>query len=148
MDSIDFYRSFHKNPINKFIHAIFIPLIVLCVLNFLYAFENRNMQKNSIITQQRVVCGFIVAYLYNYGIKIAFIMAIYLEILAMFGIYWKEYDDNWLMNSGKLFVIGWIMQFLGHWVEGNRPALTQSLSQAIFQAPLYTLEYYYPPLFR
>ena len=41
----------------------------------------------------------------------------------------------------------WISQFIGHYIEGNRPALLTSLSQAVFQAPLFTLEYIFPNLF-
>ena len=35
MDSIDFYSSYHTNPINKCIHFFCIPMIVLSSINFL-----------------------------------------------------------------------------------------------------------------
>ena len=40
MDSLDFYRSFHTNPINKAIHAVCIPLIVLTsFMIFVFAYK-------------------------------------------------------------------------------------------------------------
>ena len=47
MSSADFYRSFHTHPVNKFIHVICIPMIVLSTLNFVskfslqYSFSNK-----------------------------------------------------------------------------------------------------------
>ena len=45
-----------------------------------------------------------------------------------------------------IFASAWMLQFIGHAIEGNRPALMTSLSQTVFQAPLLTLEYVYPNL--
>ena len=73
-------------------------------------------------------------------------MGCYINFLSTWARYWRKNDKYWLTNSGKVFVFAWVMQFLGHAVEGNRPALLTSFQQSIFQAPLFTLEYIYPPL--
>ena len=66
--------------------------------------------------------------------------------LTIIGIIWRETDKKWLKHSIIMFTCAWIMQFLGHAIEGNKPALLTSLTQSIFQAPLFTLEYVYPSL--
>ena len=38
------------------------------------------------------------------------------------------------------------MQFVGHYIEGKRPALMDSLSQAFLEAPVFSLEYMFPGL--
>ena len=38
MESVEFYRSFHTHPLNKFIHLICIPMIVLTTINFMSKF--------------------------------------------------------------------------------------------------------------
>jgi uncharacterized membrane protein YGL010W len=52
---------------------------------------------------------------------------------------WREYTFN-------LFIFAWIFQFFGHFIEGNRPALLTGIKQAFLEAPLFTMEYVYPPL--
>ena len=37
--------------------------------------------------------------------------------------------------------IGWILQFIGHYIEGNRPALVDNLSAAFLTAPMFTLDF-------
>ena len=47
-----------------------------------------------------------------------------------------------------LLVLGWSMQFIGHWIEGYRPALTDSISQAFVSAPLFSMQYFFPNLLK
>ena len=54
---------------------------------------------------------------------------------------WRILDINWKKNSAIIFLFGWIMQFVGHYIEGRRPALIDSISQAFATAPLFSLDY-------
>ncbi len=71
-------------------------------------------------------------------------MQMYISFLSIVSKSWRESDKKWFRNSIIMFVSAWMMQFLGHAIEGNRPALLTSLMQSVFQAPLFTLEYIYP----
>ena len=71
-------------------------------------------------------------------------MQMYISFLSILSKSWRESDKKWFRNSIIMFVSAWMMQFLGHAIEGNRPALLTSLTQSVFQAPLFTLEYIYP----
>jgi uncharacterized membrane protein YGL010W len=73
-------------------------------------------------------------------------MQIYIGFLYILGEIWRDFDKKWLKHSIITFVCAWMLQFIGHAIEGNRPALMTSLSQTVFQAPLLTLEYVYPNL--
>ena len=160
MDSVDFYRSFHTHPVNKLIHFIFIPLIVLSTLNFLsklslqvklpisknYLGSKKILKPTVTINDNVIISIYTIYYYFAYNWKIGLIMQCYIYILRLIGIVWRETDKKWLKHSIIMFVSAWTMQFLGHAIEGNRPALLTSLSQAVFQAPLFTLEYVYPPL--
>ena len=157
MDSLEFYRSFHTNPINKFIHAICIPLIILTLINILAGIEKCELifhfqqpfKLRSVQTYRyyHILVLYLIIYLINYGINIASIMSIYFGLILIISYGWRKYDNLWYRNSWIIFITAWIMQFVGHAIEGNRPALVTSLTQSIFQAPIYTLEYYYPGLF-
>ena len=157
MDSLEFYRSFHNNPINKLIHAICIPLIILTLINLLAGIEKCELifhiqQPFKLRTVQtyryyHILLLYLLIYLINYGIKFTSILSIFFGLLLIISNYWRKYDNLWYRNSWIIFIAAWIMQFIGHAIEGNRPALVTSLTQSVFQAPIYTLEYYYPGLF-
>ena len=160
MDSVVFYRSFHTHPANKLIHFIFIPLIVLSSLNFLSKLSlqirlpiskkylgSKIIHKPTLtINENTFISIYNLYYYFAYNWKIGLIMQFYISFLRLIGIVWRETDKKWLKHSIIMFVSAWTMQFLGHAIEGNKPALLTSLSQAVFQAPLFTLEYVYPSL--
>jgi len=160
MDSVDFYRSFHMHPVNKLIHFIFIPLIMLSTLNFLSELSlqfrlpiskkyigSKKILKPTLTINENTINGIYNLYYYiAYNWKIGLIMQAYIIFLRLIGIVWRETDKKWLKHSIIMFVSAWTMQFIGHAIEGNKPALLTSLSQAVFQAPLFTLEYIYPAL--
>ena len=166
MDSVDFYRSFHTHPVNKLIHVFCIPLIVLTTINFL---SKLSLQFKLPLRKYRIdfmykphtkqimyrtfyINCYVITSLYNiyyyvfWSFKIGFIMQLYIGFLYILGEIWRDFDKKWLKHSIITFVCAWMLQFLGHAIEGNRPALLTSLSQTIFQAPLLTLEYVYPNL--
>jgi len=60
--------------------------------------------------------------------------------------YWQKKDKHWIVNSFKVFILAWILQFVGHYIEGVRPALVDSLSSTLFEAPLFSLSYIFPGL--
>ena len=45
------------------------------------------------------------------------------------------------MESMIVFISSWILQFIDHYIEGSRPALMDSLTTAVTQAPLFSILY-------
>ena len=43
-----------------------------------------------------------------------------------------------------IFLAAFLIQFVGHIIEGSRPALFTGLKQTLLQAPLFNLNYIYP----
>ena len=159
MESVEFYRSFHTHPVNKFIHLICIPMIVLTTINFMSRFfiviikndpvylGSHKIAQSNLTEKYEIIPYLYIFYYYLFwNFKIGVIMHCYIIFLMFIGRYWRENDKNWFKNSSIIFIFAWGMQFVGHAIEGNKPALLTSLSQAVFQAPLFTLEYIYPSL--
>ena len=73
-------------------------------------------------------------------------MTIYLVLLYNLSNFWRSIDMNWRENSYILFIFAWILQFFGHYIEGNSPALLTGLKQAFLESPVFTMEYIYPSL--
>ena len=157
-NQLDFYRSFHTHPINQNIHTVCIPAIVLCVLNYTslirihFEFLKGNGKDcyawNMINLEDLITIFYTTQYYRTYGIKIGSVMLVYIQILLFLTHLWRNtFQNRWLSQTHKVFVVAWILQFLGHAIEGNRPSLMTSLTQTAFQAPLFTLEHSMPFIF-
>ena len=154
-NELSFYKYYHQNPINKWIHFFCIPLIVLSIIilfnDFYIINERYNKKLNKIdrIWKYKMSNLIIILYVISYStisLKIGIVMFIYFMIL--------KYLSNFFILRIKdtiiphvMFLTGWILQFIGHFIEGRRPALIDSIFQAFFQAPLFSLEVLFPNLF-
>lgn len=150
---IDFYREYHTHPANIFIHCITIPILVITVLNFFSTFKlhfktdsilNTYWGKKYVIKLDKnisfniLLINFYILYYFTWGFYIGLIMTFYCLMMYFISNIHRNYRINWIKESLFLFVVGWILQFLGHYIEGNRPALLTSLSQAFLTAPAFS----------
>lgn len=148
----DFYSEYHKNPINKLIHFITIPLIVITTLNYFSTFSlsitNSDLNISTIyFTADITLTLFYILYYFTWGKKIGFIMLFYCSFMCSLAYLWR-FSPTWLLSNTIVFILAWILQFAGHTCfEGNRPALIDSLSQAFLTAPAFSLDYIFPSLF-
>jgi len=120
------YGSFHRNPVNKRIHWLCVPLIVGSVLGMLWAVS---------AAAACVAVAAAVAYYAWLSPRLAVAMflvsAALLSIVATLGAYA-------LRVSLAVFVVAWIGQFIGHIVEGRKPAFLEDV-QSFLVAPAWLL---------
>jgi len=149
----EFYSSYHKDPINKLIHFLTIPLIIITTLNFVSTFNlslsNQYLHINQFyFTADFLLTLFYVVYYFTWNKKIGFVMLIYCSLMCSISFFWRYFSTTWLLPNLITFIIAWIFQFAGHkFFEKNRPALLDSLSQAFLTAPAFSLDYVFPSLF-
>lgn len=136
---LDFYKSYHNNIINQWIHFFCIPMIVTSIMIFLKDFYILYDQGKSykIKLVDILILFYTIGYL-NISIKIGFIMFIYFILLDYISGIIVKY--NYETIAKYMFLCGWIFQFIGHYIEGKRPALLDSFTQSFFQAPLFSLD--------
>ena len=126
------YQDYHTNPINKLIHFICIPFIVITSINFITYYD---------LNLYNLIYYSLMIYYYNYYRYTQFItMIIYYLIANHFSKIWKT-RISWMKESIIIFIFAWIFQFIGHYIEGNRPALVDSITTAITEAPLFSIMY-------
>lgn len=142
------YSFYHQNPINKGIHFFCIPMIVLTSMNFLDEVKLYECKNNirKYISRKKLTLKDLIKLFYHFyyisdSMNTYIIMFFYLEFLEIISDKWKVFDKNWTKNSIKMFVFAWLMQFLGHVIEGRRPALLDSVSSAFLEAPLFSIKY-------
>jgi len=109
------YGRYHQNPVNKAIHWICVPLIVWSVLGMLWA--------ASAAAAVAVIAAATLFYLFL-SLPLACGM---LAVLA--GMAWllTLFGDRLLMISLLTFVAAWAGQFIGHVIEGRKPAFVDDL---------------------
>ena len=135
------YEDYHSHPINKFIHFICIPIIVLTSCNLLSNFKF-NCGNYYLELQEFITILLLIHYL-TYGFFTFFAMFYYFYVIHTLSLIWRN-EKNCMWQSFGIFVLAWVLQFFGHYIEGNRPALMTSIYQAFTEAPLFSFEYILP----
>ena len=137
---LDAYAASHQDPVNKVLHYICVPAIVISLIGLLAAipapaavtsvsphlhwgtaFLGLSMAYYLVLSPALAIGMFPVA------IAIALIVA-WMDTLPMPLVY----------SSLTIFVIAWIGQFIGHKVEGKRPSFFEDV-QFLMIGPLWIL---------
>jgi uncharacterized membrane protein YGL010W len=151
-NQIHSYDAYHQNQKNQFTHFIGVPLIVFALLllggHFFYTINTSFLSflspifsnlKLSVSISDLAVVGLVFYYIFLRSPSFYLIPTMFVLIgFLLVSQYYSHHLSNLTLYalSAGLFLIGWIFQFLGHYFEGNKPALFDNLSH-IFIAPIY-----------
>lgn len=129
------YSAYHRNPRNKMLHFIGVPMVTMSLFIFLGWF--RFIHSSFPVT---------VAMIFFLGVSIYYIVLDRQVGLMTVGAFIPILILSHFISQAEtaisvtwffiFFVGGWIFQLLGHYFEGRRPALTDNILQ-IFNAPLF-----------
>ncbi|HEV3205101.1 MAG TPA: Mpo1-like protein [Gemmataceae bacterium] len=123
------YGDYHQNKTNKLIHFLFIPVIVYAILNLLYQLPKIAMAG---LTLDCAMLLYIVVGLFYLSLNLR--LALAMGVLAL-PIYWLARVTPWPIGLAA-FIAGWIFQFLGHHLEGKKPAFLTNFLH-LFIGPLW-----------
>lgn len=136
------YEFYHQHPVNKAIHFVCIPVIVLTSLNFLDRIPLPYFISKYGITVKRILMTYYYChYLSTKPFSGFLIMFAYINILNFISNRWKDMDKRIIRNSLFLFVLAWMFQFGGHYIEGRKPALLDGIKSAFLEAPYFSIRY-------
>lgn len=120
------YGEFHRNPTNKAVHWICVPLIVWSALGVVWAFSP---------LAACVVIAASMAFYFWLSIPLALGMALVLSLmvwpLAVLG-------SRTLLLCIAVFGAAWIGQFIGHVIERRKPAFIEDL-RSLLVGPVWLL---------
>lgn len=120
------YGQSHQNPRNEVIHFIAIPLIMLSLVGMLFALH------------PYVAYAFMAASMVYYArLSVVFLltMAVWSALTVAVVI---AMGTNVLPVSIAIFVGAWILQFIGHKIEGKKPSFFEDI-QYLWVGPLFVL---------
>ena len=124
---LESYEKNHQNPINEAIHMIAIPLIMFSILGMTAAFD---------IFLEYILVGIVFFYYLKLSKTAALLMLVWLLIYLGLVVLLKPYI---IEISISLFIFGWILQFLGHFIEGKRPSFFEDLRYFLI-GPLFVVQ--------
>ncbi len=120
------YGLSHQNPVNERIHFVAIPLIMLSLLGLLYAlhpFAAYAFVAASLVYYARLSAVFLVTMLMGSLVALSLV---------------KLMGGDVLWVSAAVFLGAWVMQFVGHKIEGKKPSFFEDL-QYLWVGPLFVL---------
>lgn len=120
------YGESHQNPRNELIHFIAIPLIMLSLVGMMFALH------------PYVAYAFVAASMVYYArlsvvflITMAVLSAVFIGVIFAMG-------PLVLPVCIAIFVGAWILQFIGHKIEGKKPSFFEDI-QYLWVGPLFVL---------
>ena len=120
------YGLSHQHPVNERIHFVAIPLIMLSLLGLLYALHP--------LAAYAFVAASLVYYARLSGVFFFTMLLGSLLALALL----KLMGNALLAVSAAVFLGAWVMQFIGHKMEGKKPSFFEDL-QYLWVGPLFVL---------
>jgi uncharacterized membrane protein YGL010W len=124
------YGRHHRNPLNKALHWICVPLIVWSVLGLLWSVAP--------LAAYAALAAVLAFYLWL-SVPLALGMAAVLAVM-LYALTWL--GERTLVVSAAVFVAAWIGQFVGHAIERRRPSFVEDL-RSFLVGPAWLLGFVY-----
>ncbi len=120
------YGESHQNPRNELIHFIAIPLIMLSLVGMMFALH------------PYVAYAFVAASMVYYArLSVVFLITMAVLSVAFIGVIFAM-GTLVLPVCIAIFVGAWILQFIGHKIEGKKPSFFEDI-QYLWVGPLFVL---------
>lgn len=145
---LDEYANEHQNPINKQFHWVCVPLIVWSLLAILWSLPFPGTYKLAGMPVNWAIVTVMVATIYYFILspRLAIGLLIF-NVLLLFSCFSLISIVPWALwkIAVIVFVIAWVGQFIGHHIEGKRPAFFKDI-QFLMIGPAWVIAYVYRTL--
>ena len=136
-DQLSMYAMYHRDIRNIWTHFVGVPMIVLAVVILL---SRPQIEIHELIVTPAKALLLLVGIYYiflNVKLGIAMTALLSLAVLAAEQIAMLP-TSQWLAWGVCLFVVGWIIQFIGHYWEGKKPAFFDDI-RGLLIGPLFVV---------
>lgn len=137
VDHLSQYAAYHRDPRNIASHFIGIPLIFVAVAVLL---SRPGWPMGAVLVSPALLAAVASAWFYlRLEIRLGVLMTVLLGLAVWLGqILAAQSTSVWLGSGLGMFVVGWVIQFVGHYYEGRKPAFVDDLSGLIV-GPLFVV---------
>lgn len=120
------YAAYHRDRRNIVTHFIGIPMIVasMCIL-----LSRPPLSADLLwLTPGAVISALVTLYYLRLDVRYGVVLGAYLWACLAFAHSLAPLAMGaWLAVGGGLFFVGWVIQFIGHYFEGRKPAFVDDL---------------------
>lgn len=138
---LDEYGASHRNHVNKTLHWVCVPVIVWCVLGFLWSLPVPGGMAAIHPAANWAGLAALAALLYYSALSIPLMLGVLPMLLAsLWSLALLDHLPGvplWSICT-FLFVIAWLGQFIGHAIEGRRPSFFKDV-QFLMIGPLWLM---------
>ena len=137
VDHLSQYAAYHRDPRNIASHFIGIPLIVVAVAVLL---SRPEWPVAGLWVSPAVLLALASAWFYlRLELRFGVLMTVLLGLSVWLGhVLAQQSTLVWLGSGIGMFVVGWAIQFVGHYYEGRKPAFVDDVSGLIV-GPLFVV---------
>jgi uncharacterized membrane protein YGL010W len=136
-DHLASYAAYHRDPRNIATHVFGIPPIVFAVTTLLS--RPQITLGDWVITPAMIVAALTTLFYVRLHMGMGLILGLILGVFCWLGVSIGAMSTlSWLGIGLGLFVAGWIVQFVGHYYEGKKPAFVDDI-MGLLQGPIFLL---------
>ena len=141
VDHLSQYAAYHRDPRNIASHFIGIPLIVVAVAALL---SRPEWPLAGLWLSPALIVALLAAWFYlrlelALGVLMSVLMSVLMGLSVWAGhVLAAQSTPVWLSSGIGMFVVGWVIQFVGHYYEGKKPAFVDDVSGLIV-GPLFVV---------
>lgn len=120
------YATYHRDPRNIGTHFIGVPMIVVAVVSFFSrpGFELFGLALAPVWFAIAAAGVFYLRLDVRFGLTMIALLLGCAFVASFLG---GQSTLVWALTSTALFVVGWVIQFIGHYYEGKKPAFVDDL---------------------
>lgn len=145
---LDDYGVSHQNQTNKLIHYLCVPAIYMTVLGLLWSIPFPFADMPMWVNWSTVIAIPALLFYFSLSLVVGLGMTLFTALMVAF-LQWWHINMTDLMSvlimSVVVFVIAWILQFVGHHIEGKKPSFLKDL-QFLLIGPAWILCFVYKKL--
>ena len=137
VDHLGQYAEYHRDRRNIFSHFIGIPMIVVAVAVLLSrpGIEMAGLWLSPALLTALAATVFYLRLDLRFGVLMAALLGLSLWAGAALA---QQTTLVWLAGGLGLFVVGWVIQFIGHYYEGRKPAFVDDV-MGLVVGPLFVV---------
>lgn len=135
VDHLSQYAAYHRDPRNIASHFVGIPLIVVAVAVLL----SRPQWAGGWLSPAVLVSLASAWFYLRLELRLGMLMTVLLGLSVWLGhVLAQQSTFVWLASGIGMFVVGWAIQFVGHYYEGRKPAFIDDVTGLIV-GPLFVV---------
>lgn len=132
------YAEYHRNEHNVATHMVGIPLILFAIA-VLLSRPAIALGEGLVVTPMMIVAVVAAVGYLRLDLMFGAVLSAFLALITWAGSGVAAWSTGaWLAVGLGSFVVGWTLQFVGHYFEGRKPAFVDDLS-SLFVGPLFVV---------